>query len=442
MKRFLILLLCLTMALPLIAFADGEGWYRVDSTSPKGYCYLYSKPSNKGSVSANLGKYVNGQTVYVLDYYGGQDGSSNFCYVQTQDGKTGYMHASALSRVWNGNWEDTSPGWYVVDSTSPKGYAYLYSKASDRDEISYNKGAYYNGELVYVEEYYGGQDGKYNFCRVTTQDGKSGYMHDSALRRHTGSAPEEKASGWYIVDSESPRGYAYLYSAASDRDHLSYNKGRYDNGELVYVEEYYGGQDGKTGYMHDYSLRPCDGYVSGEDADHNTGALYGLSWLSESCRGTVTGADTAVYTGPSSYYYRTASGKASVNRGSNVTVYGREGNYYLIRYNATLSGRTIIRCSLIPANRLDPWYTAPELEYAWQPIRIKSNAHLADAPDRSHGYNTIEIDREDAYALALILDDEGEPWVYFESTGWADTDFQAGWKSVRGFVPASQVEAR
>ncbi len=366
MKRFLILLLCLVTALPLSALADGEGWYRVDSTSPYGYCYLYSQPSSSGSESRNLGRYINGQTVYVLDYNGR---SSKYCYVQTQDGKTGYMSASSLARVWDSNWDETAPGWYVVDSSSPKGYAYLYSNASDRDEISYNKGAYYNGDLVYVEDYYGGQDGKYNYCRVTTQDGKSGYMHDSALR-------------------------------------------------------------------------PYGGYVPGGDADHNTGALYGLSWLNENCRGTVVGADTNVYTGPSMYYYRTSSGKAYVRENENVTVYGREGEYYLIRYNAALSGRTVVRCSMIPVTRLEPWYTVPELEYAWQPIRIKQNAHLADAPDRTHGYNTIEIDREDAYALALIEDDSGETWVYFESTGWADTANQTGWKSVRGFVPASQVEAR
>lgn len=363
MKRFLILLLCLTMALPLTAFADGEGWYRVDSTSPNGYCYLYSKPSSSDSESRNLGKYINGQTVYVLDYSGR---SSSYCYVQTQDGKTGYIRATSLARVWESNWDETAPGWYVVDSSSPKGYAYLYSKASDRNDVGYNKGPYYNGELVYVEDYYGGQDRGSNFCRVTTQDGKTGYMHDSALR-------------------------------------------------------------------------PYNGYIPGES---NPGALSSLPWLNESCRGTVVGADTSVYTGPSMHYYRTSSGKAYVSEDSNVTVYGREGEYYLIRYNATLSGRTVARCSMIPVTRLEPWYTVPDLLYAWQPIRIKSGAHLADAPDRTHGYNTIDIDREDAYALALIQDGGGETWVYFESTGWANTANQTGWKSVRGFVPASQVEAR
>ena len=136
----------------------------------------------------------------------------------------------------------SSSGWYVVESTSPRGYAYLYSAASDRDHLSRNLGRYDNGALVYVVEYYGGQDGKYNYCYVRTQDGKVGYMHDYSLRRSSSGSSNNNSNsnsgtgdgvGWFRVDSTSPRGYAYLYSAASDRDHLSRNLGRYDNGALV-----------------------------------------------------------------------------------------------------------------------------------------------------------------------------------------------------------------
>ena len=180
MKRitsiFLTLALLISFVLPMTAFAAGNGWYEVCSTSPNGYCYLYSNASDRDGLSVNRGRYNNGTIVYVLDYYGGQDGKYNYCYVQTQDGKTGYMHDYAL-RAYNNNYT-----WYVVNSSQPKGYCYLYTAASDRDGISTNMGRYNNGSLVRLLEYYGGQDGKYNYCLVQTMDGKTGYMHDYAIR--------------------------------------------------------------------------------------------------------------------------------------------------------------------------------------------------------------------------------------------------------------------
>ena len=96
MKRitsiFLTLALLISFVLPMTAFAAGNGWYEVCSTSPNGYCYLYSNASDRDGLSVNRGRYNNGTIVYVMDYYGGQDGKYNYCYVQTQDGKTGYMH--------------------------------------------------------------------------------------------------------------------------------------------------------------------------------------------------------------------------------------------------------------------------------------------------------------------------------------------------------------
>ena len=268
MKRFLLCAACLMLLLSLLpgsAMADGVGWYMVNSTSPNGYCYLYSAASDRDELSYNKGPYSNGEVVYVMNYYGGQDGQYNYCYVQTMDGQDGYIHAYALT-PYSGNPFATSPGWYMVQSSKPNGYCYLYAAASDRSEKSYNKGPCYNGELVYVHDYFGGQDGSYNYCYVETQSGETGYVHDYALVRYYGSLPAEKQEGWYMVKSSKPNGYCYLYSAASDRSALSYNKGPYENGTLVYVLNYYGGQDGsynychvrtmdgKTGYMHDYAL--------------------------------------------------------------------------------------------------------------------------------------------------------------------------------------------
>lgn len=266
MKRIFAALITLILLAGMIpaALAESAGWYVVDSASPYGYTYLYSAASDRDEISYNLGKYPNGRVVYVLNYYGGQDGKYNYCYVQTQSGERGYMHDYSLKRTNTCNWSETSEGWYRIASTSPKGYTYLYSGPSDRGGTSRNLGRHENGETVYVLNYYGGQEGKYNYCRVRTEEGEIGYMHDYALQRVPSAA--ESRSGWYIVASNSPYGYAYLYSGPSDRDELSYNKGRQDNGEMVYVIDYYGGQDGQynyclvrthdgeTGYMHDSAL--------------------------------------------------------------------------------------------------------------------------------------------------------------------------------------------
>ena len=95
-----------------------------------------------------------------------------------------------------------SSGWYVVESTSPYGYAYLYSAASDRDHLSSNLGRYDNGALVYVVNYYGGQDGKYNYCYVRTVDGRVGYMHDYALQSLDGCIP---GMDWILSPTVTPR---------------------------------------------------------------------------------------------------------------------------------------------------------------------------------------------------------------------------------------------
>ena len=101
MKRILIAILCLTLLSPALftpVLAEGAGWYVVDSRSPKGYCYLYSNPSSLDEISRNLGRYDNGEYLYVLEYYGGQDYQNNYCYVLTQDGKYGFVHDYVLAR--------------------------------------------------------------------------------------------------------------------------------------------------------------------------------------------------------------------------------------------------------------------------------------------------------------------------------------------------------
>lgn len=376
MKRLMTLLLTLvllfSLAAPMPALADGEGWYMVQSTSPNGYCYLYSKPSSQDGVSRNLGRYDNGELVYVLDYNGGGEGKHLYCLVQTQDEKTGYINAASLTRYY-GTVATPSAGWYMVQSAEPNGYCYLYSHPSSRDEISRNLGRYDNGEWVYVLDYYGGSDGGDPFSRVQTQDGKTGYIRASSLTRSSGSSGSKPTA---------------------------------------------------------------------KPGSSQSGKLANLPELTYQCRGTVTGGNINVYTGPASSYYRTASGKAYVANGASLRIWGREGDYYLIEYAALSGSKTVTRFSFIPVNRLSARGSVERLEYGWAPIRIASGAHMADAPDQSHSYNTIEIDRKNAFALAKYVDEDGVTWVYFESIGYANTASNQGYVSVRGFVPVSEVELR
>lgn len=173
-----LLMVTLLSALP----AHAAQLYVVESSSPNGYCYLYSNASDRDGISRNLGRYNNGSVVYVIDYYGGKDGKYIYCYVQTMDGKYGYMHDYALTRYTETDLTYVSfdgPEYYVY-STSPNGYCYLYSEPSDIN--GRNLGRYDNYEMVKVIDYYGGSHGRYNYCKVITWDDKVGYIHDYALQ--------------------------------------------------------------------------------------------------------------------------------------------------------------------------------------------------------------------------------------------------------------------
>ena len=178
MKRILIAILCLTLLSPALftpVLAEGAGWYVVDSQSPKGYCYLYSNPSSLDEISRNLGRYDNGEYVYVIEYDG--DG---YCRVQTQDGKTGYIGAKALRRYYGDVWADSAPGWFLVASRNPTGYCYLYTAASSSSSKSRNLGRHDNGEQVYVLSRNAGN----GFSFVRTEEGETGFMATSALMKY------------------------------------------------------------------------------------------------------------------------------------------------------------------------------------------------------------------------------------------------------------------
>ena len=72
---------------------EGEMAYHQTATitSEMGYLYLYDRPSS--SYGENLGRYENGEKVYILKWRY----NSNYAKVKTEDGKTGYTQMSRLT---------------------------------------------------------------------------------------------------------------------------------------------------------------------------------------------------------------------------------------------------------------------------------------------------------------------------------------------------------
>ena len=136
---------------------------------------------------------------------------------------------------------------YKVMSKSPNGYCYQYDQPSST--YGRNLGRHKNGELVGVISYTKGW--YYVYC----SNGRYGYIPEKALMPVTRSQ-----SVWYVVDSESPRGYCYLYSEPSST--YGRNLGRYNNGELIEIIDWDAdenfayvrcGSTGEYGYMG----KPC-----------------------------------------------------------------------------------------------------------------------------------------------------------------------------------------
>ena len=147
-----------------------------------------------------------------------------------------------------------------------------------------------------------------------------------------------------------------------------------------------------------------------------------------------------VYTGPGAHYYRSASGKAAVDGGEWVTIYGRTEDWLLIQYSAVISSKNlaITRFAFIPANRIDRGGKYVELQLASVPIRIQEGVELVDEPSTTHYYNSFSsIQYHNAVALAQIIKD-GERWIYFESTATSSQ----GTLPFRGFVQERYVSLR
>ena len=142
-------------------------------------------------------------------------------------------------------------GTYTVQSYSPNGYCYLYDRPSSVN--GRNLGRLENGEQVWVISY-DSRGWYYVSCYRGT-----GYIHDYAL------TPGCSNTGVYaIVCSNSPKGYCYMYDEPSST--RGKNMGRYDNGSVIEIIDWYADTNyakvyspytGKYGYIRKTSLSLC-----------------------------------------------------------------------------------------------------------------------------------------------------------------------------------------
>ena len=137
---------------------------------------------------------------------------------------------------------------YIVASTEPNGYCYLYDKPSSTN--GRNLGRYDNGAWIDILDW----NADKNFAYVLTCDDQTGYMRKSSL------IPIDRCYDLCYVNSIKPYGYCYLYDMPSSTN--GRNLGRYDNGDQVAILDWYENKhfakvytyDNQTGYIRKTSL--------------------------------------------------------------------------------------------------------------------------------------------------------------------------------------------
>ena len=170
--------------------------------------------------------------------------------------------------------------------------------------------------------------------------------------------------------------------------------------------------------------------------------LSNLPMINQISRLKVLGSgNVPVFTGAGSNYYRSASGGAAVEAGSSVNVYGKSGEWVLIRYHAVIKNRNnlpVFRFAYIHASSIQGGNMVEDLELAAVPIAISYGVNLADEPTSEHNYNSFSsVDYDHAVALAKIVEN-GQAWIYFECTATS----KQGNLPFRGFVQENYVTIR
>lgn len=148
---------------------NGRTLYRVYSTQPAGYCYLYDRASDiRGR---NMGRYDNGAIVQMVDW----DEDATFAKVKIwNDGKYGYIRKTCLVLASEDLPYDNL---IYVNSVQPRGYCYLYDRPSSIKGV--NLGRHNNGEEVYLIDW----DVDATYALVECQNGKIGYINKNSLSR-------------------------------------------------------------------------------------------------------------------------------------------------------------------------------------------------------------------------------------------------------------------
>ncbi len=237
MKKWMLFTLVLAALLSICCLALADA-YVVTSTQPNGYCYLYDQPTSVGS--RNLGRYDNGAWIESLDW----NADTKYAYVSTCDGQVGYMNKNSLSSL---------EGCYdlaFVNSTKPNGYCYLYDRPSSVNGT--NLGQYNNGERIIILDWYADE----NYAKVYTAYDQTGYIRKACLSFNWEDAGDDgmiDGEAYYVGGT--PKGYCYMYDQPSSVN--GRNLGRYNDGSVIYMLDYYADKtyayvqapDGSTGYI-------------------------------------------------------------------------------------------------------------------------------------------------------------------------------------------------
>lgn len=143
----------------------------------------------------------------------------------------------------------------------------------------------------------------------------------------------------------------------------------------------------------------------------------------------------AVYTGPGDAYLRAQKGKAEVESGEDIVVYGTEttedgGSYALIEY--PLSGR-VSRFGYIEANMVPELDLVAALPWEQLPAKLMEACALTDDP-LGKAAELLPLAEGQAVTYLARIDDA---WAYVECTPEAEGEEAA--VPVRGFVPFACV---
>lgn len=233
----ILIALCAAPAAQAYSYYDNYPQYVVESYSPNGYCYLYSKPSDiKGR---NLGPHTNGEIVKAIDW----DADKTFALVICSNGKVGYIRKTSLVPYA----KTQERNLWRVYSVEPRGFCYMYDRPSSITGI--NLGPYENGAYMEMIDFYADE----SYAKVySIDDNQYGYIRKDCLVHEDDYKPVQFEA---YVYSLSPKGYCYLYNQPSSITGV--NLGPYDNGARIHVIDWYADDDyalvetfdGKIGYI-------------------------------------------------------------------------------------------------------------------------------------------------------------------------------------------------